>query len=469
MTLCIVCRNNNDGPVCEDDRTNMARLLARLPSRIEQVSMMVWPGQGGDDGPKVASAKKEPPLPLRAGAVSLLAGGSEAVTGMLHPLIRRWTTTSRKRVSRVVVVDGIAQIVEREEEITDYHREFVMQHDPASGRRCRCGRVHGSGWRPVEIPDDDQVGTLPPREWLDLQVRNWRRVLGDHVPQRTLGVITHRPQGGPVTAWPARWPQQSPVPQPTVKAARLSAQQTLALMSVPGGREVWSIVHAAAWLRQQQVNSRMGLVDQRDVEDRPLDPLQEDIESRFGEPPRSMAIAWDIKYLLGHLDAACDLGEEVGIAEFAAELEALDAEISRVLNVEDKKLWVGRCPAFLDDLDAAGQPTGRKKPCGAGLWQKSGWAQVPCPRCHSVWDTRGPAGRTLNREIRKIWPVDRRRRYSSEDLAALIPPRCPECRERVIIEWREVTGTEDLRERRRWWVPRSSRCDNGCEKARRIL
>lgn len=448
MTLCIVCRANEDGPVCEDDRTWMAKTIAKLPSLIDRLGLMLLPGQG-EEGPKVTTSKKDPPLPARTGALSLLAGGNDLVNPMLHPMIRRWTTTTSKLVSRVVVVDGVATIVEREEQITDYHRELVRDEQ---------GNV-------MQIPDDDQIGTLPPREWLDVWVRKLRLGLGDHVPPRTPGAIAHRDPGGPVTMWPAALPAPA-VPRPTLLDARLTAAQMHNVLRTQSGREVWAYLHAAEWMRQQQINRRLGLVDFTDPEHRPADPLEEEIEARFGEPPRSLAISWDVKYLLAHLDAACDLGDELRMDEFAAELQALHAEILRVLNLEVKLLWVGRCPAFIAD---PGDPQARKRPCGAGLWQQAGWAQVPCPRCHSVWDTRGPAGRTLNREIRKLWPVDRRRRYSAEELAALIPPRCPTCKERVMIEWREVTGTEDLRARRRWWQPRSSRCENSCEKARRIM
>jgi hypothetical protein len=79
---------------------------------------------------------------------------------------------------------------------------------------------------------------------------------------------------------------------------------------------------------------------------------------------------------------------------------------------------------------------------------------------------RGPAGRTLAREIARVWPVDRRKRYNAEDMAAIVPPRCPDCDKRVIIVWREVTGAG---ESRRWWQARSSRCEDGCANAGRAL
>jgi hypothetical protein len=83
-----------------------------------------------------------------------------------------------------------------------------------------------------------------------------------------------------------------------------------------------------------------------------------------------------------------------------------------------------------------------------------------------VWDTKGPAGATLAREMRRVWPVDRRRRYNADEIDFITYPKCPTCQERVIIDWKEVTGTRD---NRRWWQPTASRCERGCDEARRLV
>ena len=442
MTVCIVCRHQEGDIVCKDDRSGLAKMIAALPGRVERLSLMLMPGQGSSE-PRVSTSRTAASIPS---ALSLLAGGNDQVSGMLHPLVRRWQTLRKATVSRVVFAGGVATIVEEETELVEWHRELVR--DPA-------GRI-------VEVPDDDQIGMLPPREWLDTQVRFWRLKLGDHVPSRTPGAIAHRSydQDGRsvVTMWPAS------LPHGNAKTARVTALQVASMLSTAYGRQVYSLLHAVEWYWQRQVNARLGLYPEVSPVDRPIDPLQEDIEARFGEPPRSLAMAWDVKYLLTHLDVACDRGDELGIDAFAAELQALTAEIQRVLGDEQKQIWIGRCPAFLTDVDSE-----VRYPCGAGLWQEDGWAQVKCPHCHTTWDTRGPAGRSMAREIHKVWPIDRRRRYSAEDMAAAMPPRCPTCAQRVIIEWREVTGTDDVRERRRWWQPRTSRCESGCANAGRAL
>lgn len=445
MALCIVCRCKEGDIVCEDDRSGMAKMIAALPGRVERLSSMIVPGQGAD-GPRVATSRTDAPLPVRTAALSLLAGGNDQVSGMLHPLVRRWQARRMALVSRVVLVGGVATIVEEEKEIDDWQRELVRGPD---------GRV-------IEVPDDDQIGTLPPREWLDTQVRHWRLKLGDHVPVRTPGAIAHRSPGsdgllGAVTMWPSR-PHGN---EKTGRAARRAALELMPMLSSQPGREVYSVLYAVEWYRQRQVSARLGLYTDVPQADRPDDPLMEEIEARYGQPPRSMAMAWDVKYLLAHLDDVCDRGEELAVDTFAAELQALTAEIMRVLGEDVENQWLGRCPAFLLD-----EESGVKYPCGAGLWQQVEWAQAPCPRCHTTWDTRGPAGRTLAREIRKVWPVDRRRRYNAEQMAATMPPRCPTCAKRVLIEWREVTGTG---ERQRWWQPKASRCESGCTSAGRVL
>ena len=273
MTVCIVCRREEGDIVCQNDRSVMARMIAALPGRYERLSMMLVPGQGGDE-PRVSSTPTKAKLPARAAALSLLAGGNEQVSGMLHPQIRRWKTQRTAIVSRVAVVDGVATIVSKSQEITEYHREYVVEHDPPSGRRCRCGRVHDTGWKPVQIPDDDQIGTLPPREWLDTQVRHWRVRLGDHVPPRTI----FRPRGRTTT--PA--------------TGRLTGAQLAAMFRSQAGGKVYAALHAVEWFRQQQVNARLGLYREVPASQRTLDPLQDEIEARFGEPPRSLAMSWDV-------------------------------------------------------------------------------------------------------------------------------------------------------------------------------
>ena len=91
-----------------------------------------------------------------------------------------------------------------------------------------------------------------------------------------------------------------------------------------------------------------------------------------------------------------------------------------------------------DDENA---PTVRKRPCGAGLWHKPGWAQVPCPRCHASWEVRGPSAARTALLIRKVWPVDRRRRYTAEEIRKLQLPACLGCNVGVVtVRWRDASA-----------------------------
>ncbi len=452
MPLCVVCHLSEGAPVCADDRNAMARMLAAIPDRLARLSTAALVPGTPEPGPRVSVSRAGSPMPPRETTLSLLADGtphvvSPDVPAMLNPRVRRWRTTGRRLVRRVVVTDGIADVVEREEEITDWHRELVVDyHATAAGvSRCRCGKVHPLTDRtiqPVLVPEDDQIGVLPPREWLDVQVRRLRRLLGHHVPARTITRLLGH--SAPAPGWAA----------PDLPAADL-----LPLIAVPGGAAAAAFISAVRQTWRTRGMARLGLLGELPHDQRPDDPLAEELETRFGEPPRSMAAGWDVKYLLTHLDQACDL--DLGIGAFAGELRALTAEMVRALGEEPDLKWLGRCPASLADPE-----TGQWRRCGAGLWRDMTSAQVVCPRCHTPWDVCGPAANTLAREIRQAWPIDRRRRYTTDEANDARRPTCGGCGRPVIVEWRDVTA---LGERTRWWQPVRSRCEKQCDEAGRVL
>lgn len=278
-----------------------------------------------------------------------------------------------------------------------------------------------------EVSDPDQIGLPPPREWLDIKVRRWRAHFGHHVPARTmLGEL--RPY------MPATW------------------RLLLRFEHGPEAIAMLSAAHAASGAAARL--AYRGLLTPHPGQ--PEAPLL----------PRS--VRWDVEYLRTWLGKAC-AEDALDIAGFAAELHALHAEIGWVLNDTPELTWLGRCPAFVDERDHDGQPTGRKRPCGGELWQENGAfisAQVRCPRCHITWDTRGHAGAGTAREIRRVWPIDRRRRYTADDIDRLRVPACRGCGRRVTIDWRDVTGTRD---KQRTWQPVSVACPAGCDEARRLL
>ncbi|WP_092550874.1 hypothetical protein [Actinoplanes derwentensis] len=388
------------------------------------------------DSPRVATSRVEAPLPVRLDALSLLAAGSEQVTSPMHPLIRRWSVTTTIHVQTVV----------RGETITEQRRIPQWFSEP----------VYDADGKPVLVPDDDQIGSIPPREWLDMTVRAWRAQLGHRVPARTSKAITARLGGKhpPVTIWPApRRPRSRPLTR------REQVQAALHLLHTPAGQ------HTFCLLRTIQASLHRPQQPPPPVE--PIDPLAADIQHRFGTPATSQSVTWDVKYLLTWLDTACD--RDLGIAEFAAELGAVTAELARALGEEPAQTRIGRCPAFLLEEHPTGHdepPAVSRRPCGAELRHEPGWAQVPCPRCHSVWEVRGPAAIRTAREIRRVWPIDRHRRYTADEIDGLPYPRCPTCSVQVTVRWREVT---DPRDKTRTWQPASARCENGCEAAGRTL
>lgn len=407
---CAVCRTQ-PGPVCPDDLHAVDEDLAKLPRRLNAVAAALQPGQSrlGERGSKRVHAG----LPVQIDAMSITGPGSE-IPVQLHPLVRHWSV--RHKMSATVFRDGQWRAVTVT--VTDWFHEAVLDTDG----------------RPV-MPPDDQVGSVPPREWLDMQARRLRAHFGHHVPARTL-----------------LGRQQAYVPP---------AYRTL--LRVPGGTSVVAFLAACAAAGGAHARMKyLGLLSYQDPAEQPGDPYAA-LERRAGPH----GVQWDIDYLRTWLPKAI-AEDALDIAAFVTQLRGMHAEISRALGEVPDQEWVGRCPAFLTELDPDGEPTGRKKPCGGGLWQDNTAfsAQVQCPRCHSTWDTRGHAGAGTAREIRRVWPVDRRRRYTADEIDRLRTPTCPACTKRVKIVWREVTGTRDPL---RTWQPMSATCPNGCDEARRTV
>jgi hypothetical protein len=418
--LCVVC-HAQPGPVCPDDQKAIDKQLTALPQRLAQLATALIPGQA-EAGERVAvSNHVHAGLPLRVDALSLLAAGTSEITVRLHPLVRHWSAKRKVLVTTHVV--GHARTVEVE--VTDWFHEAVI----------------GADGRPVLVPaDDDQVGPVPPREWLDQQVRQWRSHFGHHVPARTL------------------------LPRRDLSAHLPGAYRTL--LSIPGGERALAFLAAAHTVGSTHARlAHFGLLGYEDPGARSLDPVLDEIERRSGPASVPYAVQWDIDYLRTWLAKAC--GETaLDLGAFAAQLHALHAEIGRVLGDTPDQQWIGRCPSFIAELDSDGEETGRKKPCGGSLWAERFAAQTVCPRCGMTWDVRGSGGAGTAREIRRVWPVDRRRRYTAADIDRLTAPKCPGCGKRVKIEWREVTGTRD---KERTWQPTNTSCSSGCDEARRVV
>jgi hypothetical protein len=419
--LCVVC-HAEPGPLCEADLKTVDRQLRDLPGRLAACARELRPGRS-PAGERVAmSAHVHAALPARVAALSLLGPGGD-VPVALHPLMRHWSVKRKVQVTTHIV--GIARMVEVE--VTDWFHEAAGADDDKLTM--------------VEDYRHDQIGVVPPREWLDQQVRRWRGHFGHHVPARTM-------LGGITAYVPAAWRHLLTLPGGPAAIAFLAAARD----ATPAGRA------AQARMAYRGLLATPAAIPERD-------PVVAELEHRGHATPRAMG--WDIDYLRTWLPKAA--GEDgLDIGAFVAQLAALHAEIGRVLGDTPDEEWIGRCPAFLSEYDEDGEPTGRKKPCGGGLWQDNTafTAQVQCPRCRMTWDTRGNAGAGTAREIRRVWPIDRRKRYTARDIDRITMPKCPGCGNKVSVEWREVTGSRD---KQRTWKPVTARCLPSCDQARRIL
>lgn len=401
--LCVVChhRTPDHGYVCNVDRKRIATQLSELPQKVTALTLQLVPGTGASLDERVATSRTGSPVGARLDVLNLTGPGADrdqaAMAGMLHPQIRKWRTTHTVTVT--VWKDGRPEQEQRE--IVSWEQEIVRDDDG----------------QPVLVSHDDQIGLLPPGEWLAWWTRSWRHTLGHNGPLRKRGQA-----------------------KDAVTARR----------------------NLDTHMRLENAKTLLGLHGNVPVADRPTDPLADEWTLRFGGPARDRAVTSNATYLVTWLDDVCD--QDPQIAQFAAELRALTAELDRVLGEQPDQQWLGRCPTSLTHRE-----TGTSTVCGAGLWQDPWASQVVCPRCRSTW---GPIKLDLLRlasAIRKVWPVDRRRMYTLEEfqvINAQNPLRCPTCAGTVTITWR-AAGARG--ERYRWQRPVRAFCRAGCPDAERLI
>lgn len=425
--MCVACHQPAGGALCPTcQRPTAARLLDLLRYHNELRTLIV-PGTTAADasGRRSPGGKVHSPAPANIDALNLLAGGAADVPAILHPQLRRWSSTENVTVHTTVGARARVHTVA----VTTWHTEPVLD----------------TAGRPVLISNDDQIGVIPPREWLDAQVRTWRRVLHHPVPARTITTtpLPPRPDTGPDFA-------------------------ALAARSPAAGRVIAALATVDAAYRTGRAALAVGVHDQLPAWLRPDDALHTEWEQRFGrhtDPNRSMS--WDVRYLISCLDtAAADPG--IDVARFVTELASVTAEIRRVLGHPPNQDWIGRCPAWLVE---------HTRTCGAGLWldvtdpptppgRRPTGRDVRCPRCATEWPASMVGLTQLAVAIRKAWPVDRRRRYTAAQARTTHRPTCPGCGGRVTIEWRNVTVPTD---REQWWQATDAACPHGCPAARRTL
>lgn len=286
--------------------------------------------------------------------------------------------------------------------------------------------IRDAAGNPV-IPDD-QTGTIPVRVWADTWVAAWRRMFGHH----TQGIRPSTP------AETRQWLADQTLHQTKLFAARSPAASTI---------YAW-ILAAKAADRAYAARQVMGLHGYRNPAELPdgYDPQADEWQIRFGPLTIPRALVDDIAYLHRHLDAACNRGHAV--AEFAAELRAMHTGLTALLGETSDLEWLGRCPTHLLDRD-----TGDETVCGASLWQDPYVSVIECPRCHCTWPEREHL--VLAARIRWEWPIDRRRRYTAQDIADMRDSRCGDCGTVLEVEWLDAT---EPREKEPRWRPGRVEC-----------
>jgi hypothetical protein len=425
--LCTICRKQQptEGRVCNPCRLSIGAHLDRLLSRLTELPLHLAPSSA-PPGERVATSRTGSPTPARLDVLSLLGRGA-VVTGDLgaqRPLVRRWYTNREVDVSQRGVPSSTVVI-------TEWHQEFVR--DPETGA-------------PVMVADDDQVGLIPPREWLGQQVDAWRAVLGRYRPPAArvsaaeqpgeqLGdealrwLLRYAPPGVVVNAWMARV---------MVDAYRHGRAQLIAGMSP-------------------------GYAGNRPAEVREEDPLADEWRIRFGEAGPARAPAENVRYLRSRLDLVCDRDDlAIDLHRFVTELRSLNAELGRALGEKSDQEYLGRCPSTVTDRE-----TGTSGPCGASIWQEPFASVVTCPRCRSTHGPRVVDLIRLAQDIRRVWPLDRRKRYGLDDVDQVPDVPCPKCGQKVYVYWRDVTGTDEGW--RTWFVVAGVMCPGGCAEALEVL
>lgn len=430
--VCVVCRRRDParGSTCDPCLKAVRALLDDLPRKLRRLPLMLMPGQA-PGGERVSTSRTGSPTGANLDALNLVGPGSIPLPGPLHPKMRRWTTT---RVVEVTAKVGAAGTATHNTTLTDFHSE--PETDPDTGQ-------------PVMVADDDQTGIMPPAPWLDLWARRWRSALGHHRPPE---IRIRRRGAPPVTPKMLSWAVQHTSPD-VVK--RLVLARTVGGVYRQGAADLIA-------------GKEPGFVGRRPQALREDDPVADHWEIRFGDPTEGAGAAANITYLATWLNMASETGD-VDLAAFASELRALSAELARVIGEKTDQQYLGKCPAEILD-----RTSGDQHRCAASLWQDPHASIVECPRCHSTWGPRPIHLVHLSAEIRRVTPLDRRRRYNAEEIDALwgdLPPapgddpaaprclRCPDCTGELQVQWQEVTGSED---RCRWWQPIRTTCRNAC-------
>lgn len=446
------------GCFCPEHLDEIKTLAAGIVRMTRELGYHLMPGTT-PAGEKVSTSRPGSPTPARLDALNLVGPGVAEVRldpRSLAVQVRRWSTVTTYDVTFM----RKGEMVTERRELRDYHSEIVTGHSNRRRRPCACGQTHDDQMRPTGSPAgvprtflvSDQIGAVPPAEWLDTWVGRFRRAL------------QHPPRPLP----PGHWVDYGEAQQ----AKRLARAALGEWVRINRGRP--NMMHAvAAFLGIRQayaatVDTLRGEVgahvlgmaaDGRAAQARADDALAgrrppivaydtatAEWILRYGVARTAAAVEVDADYLTRWLPlvaAGNDEDDSLELAAFSTELLALHRELECVLGLTRDEQWVGRCPARLVDV-RTGDETGRI--CGAGIWHDPHRAErgtpspIECPRCHTRWGVRD--WYALAARIRHAWPVDVRRRYTlaerqyaeGSDVADRIP-KCRGCETPMSVRW----------------------------------
>lgn len=281
------------------------------------------------------------------------------------------------------------------------------------------------------VDQADQSGDLPIGAWVDAWAWDWRRTFGHALPERS------EPRLAP----------ERPAPAVTVGAGWLRT---------PAAREALSryLAEIEAAARRDLARLLLGLGDALPRGERPEDPVADEWAVRWRDAGRHVQLGTHVRYLTTWLDHACDTHPDV--VTFAASLRALVGSAHAALGDGDDLTYLGRCPVPLLDRE-----TGVEAPCGAGLWSDPHVSVITCNRCKTETPERGWL--RLAGAIRRVWPLDPRRRYTraeTEALAGTVP--CQGCGVPLDLRW---VGATERRDARAMWRLTATVCPAACGTA----
>lgn len=435
--ICLVTGHRHRGAagVCDEHLAELGSLVDGVTRMTRDLGYHLVPGSG-PAGEKVTTSRTGSPTPARLDVLSLVGPGVTEIRRDARSLavqVRRWSTVTTYDVT--VIRNG--KPVTRKRELRNYHAELITNGETGPSA-CRCGQQHDADavpsntptGRPVHRLVDDQVGAVPPAEWLDTWVRRFRIAL------------QHPPRPLPPGAWvdyteadqPKRltrvalgeWVRMNRGLPPAMAAvAAFMAVRTAYAAAV--GRAVLGLTTGGP---EHQVRAEDALAGRRPPAVA-YDTGTAEWILRYGAAKTAAAVEVDAHYIkqwLPMVVAVNDDADTLELATFTTELRALHRELESTLGLTRDDQWIGRCPAKLVD-PRTGDDTGRL--CGAGIWHdahRSDTAPIECPRCHTRWPVT--EWLALRAKIRHDWPVDIRIRYTMGDrqYAESVIERLPKCR-----------------------------------------